>query len=282
MTIIFILGIRDDISSLYANQKFIYQLLAAFLAVYFADIRLIGLYGVFGIGEMNELLSGLFSMFVIIGLINAFNLIDGIDGLAGSVALVNSIVFGVYFYLLGHVFFLYVSMVLAGAIIAFLLFNWHPSKIFMGDTGSLLIGYILISMAIVFINQNVVQPVTTTSVSLSFALLIIPVYDTIRVILLRLSQGRSPFYPDKKHIHHILLKQGFNHSQSTLILVTFNMLVVLFVFQFDFLGDTTLLLSIGILSFLFGLFFDLRLIRVMKNDKKRARENQTLHISKSA
>lgn len=222
-----ILGVRDDISSLYANQKLVVQTLAASLAVFYADIRLTGFYGILGIGEINEILAGIISVFVIVVITNSFNLIDGIDGLAGSLALLASTLFGVWFLLLGDEFYSILCFSVASAFAAFLYFNWQPSKIFMGDTGSLVTGFLLTCIAFQFINsshalesENLLKFDSYVAVALS--LLIIPIYDTLRVILIRLYAGRSPFTPDKNHIHHVLLKQGFSHSNASLILIMFN------------------------------------------------------------
>jgi UDP-GlcNAc:undecaprenyl-phosphate GlcNAc-1-phosphate transferase len=287
MVISILLGMRDDVSSLYANQKLVFQVLAGFITVYYAGIKLAGLYGVFGINDFPDWLAITFSVFVMISLSNSFNLIDGIDGLAASLAILVSTVFAVWFYINGDTFFAMLSMMLISALIAFLIFNWYPSRIFMGDTGSLVTGFLLSALAIRFIDTNASLSEVATYrfdafVAVAISLVIVPVYDTIRVMAIRIYEGRSPFFPDKKHIHHILLRQGFNHAQATLILVAFTFFVFLIVSQLQFLGDTILIISSFTISFCFGLFWDLRLKRHLQKERERASKNREMFISKSA
>ncbi len=282
-----ILGIRDDIASLYANQKLVFQALAAFLAVYYANINLTGFYGLLGFHEIHPIVAVIMSMFMVIALTNAFNLIDGIDGLAGSIALLCASFFGIWFLKMGMNFYSILCFSLVGAFGAFLFFNWQPSKIFMGDTGSLVTGFILSCVAIEFINTNHNLPVNTawrfnSFLAVAFSLLIIPIYDTFRVFLIRILAGGSPFVPDKKHIHHILLKQGFNHGSSSIILIVLNFFIVAITIYFDFVGSSWLIFGQLIVVSLFGLFFDLRLTAVIKRQRQKSKEERSLYISKSA
>jgi UDP-GlcNAc:undecaprenyl-phosphate GlcNAc-1-phosphate transferase len=282
-----LLGMRDDISSLYANQKLVFQVLAAFVTVYYADIALTGMYGLFGIQEFPGWLSVSFSVFVILSISNAFNLIDGIDGLAASVAVFVSLVFGIWFLLIGDDFFATVAFVIASALVAFLIFNWHPAKIFMGDTGSLVTGFILGVMAIRFIDQTAMLPegsdfAVNAPITLAFSLLIVPVYDTLRVMSIRVYNGMSPFHPDKKHIHHTLIRQGFSHSQATLILLAFTFIVFCVSAQISFLGEHLSLIVLFVMAVSFGAFWDWRLGRYLEKEKAKASANRSLYISKSA
>jgi UDP-GlcNAc:undecaprenyl-phosphate GlcNAc-1-phosphate transferase len=281
-----LLGMRDDISSLYANQKIVFQVLAAFVTVYYAEIKLDGMYGLFGIDTFPDWLSIAFSVFVILSISNAFNLIDGIDGLAASIGIFVSSVFGIWFLLAGETFFATVSFILVSSLIAFLIFNWHPAKIFMGDTGSLVTGFILGVLAIRFIHLNEVMngpfEVFKNVIPITFALLIVPVYDTLRVMTIRVSQGVSPFYPDKRHIHHILIRQGFNHAQATLILIGFTIYLFAVVTQLDFAGIHLSLSVVVLHAITFGVFWDVRLKNHLKKEKERASKNRSLYISKSA
>lgn len=281
------LGLRDDISSLNANYKLAFQSITAFLVLRFTGIGLTGLYGVFGVGEFNQFIALALSVFLLIALTNSFNLIDGIDGLAGSIALLASVMFGIWFVLSGNTFFAILSLTTVGALVAFLIFNWQPSRIFMGDTGSIFLGFILSCLAFQFINDNNLLPVGdpmkfNSFVAIATSLLIIPIYDTTRVFTLRVFAGQSPFVPDKRHIHHVLLRQGFNHSQSTLILIGFNVLLVILTLQFNFLSDTLLLTAQFILTFSFGFYFDRRLVRQVQAEKRSNLQKGEIFISKSA
>ncbi len=282
-----ILGIRDDISSLYANQKLVVQTLAASLAVLYANIKLEGFYGILGIGEINSIVAILLSIFLIVAITNSFNLIDGIDGLAGGIAFMASALFGLWFFQAGEQFFTILCFSMASAFVAFLFFNWHPSKIFMGDTGSLVTGFLLSCVAIQFINSNHMPdpgiPLKFNSfVAVALSLLIIPIYDTLRVFLIRIAAGKSPFVPDKKHIHHILLKQGFSHSQSSLILILFNLVIILLTVAVDQLGNTVLIAIQAFITGMFGLFFDLRLTRYLRIHREKHKLEKDMFISKSA
>jgi UDP-GlcNAc:undecaprenyl-phosphate GlcNAc-1-phosphate transferase len=281
-----LLGIRDDISSLYAKQKIIFQVLAAFITVYYAEIYLTGMYGLFGLGEFPQWMSTAVSVFVILSISNAFNLIDGIDGLAASIAILVSLVFGLWFISVGESFFGTVAFILIGALVAFLIFNWHPAKIFMGDTGSLVTGFILGVMAIRFIHLNATLgediPGFDRSIPVALSLLIVPVYDTLRVMTIRIYNGISPFFPDKKHIHHTLIRQGFNHAQATLILLGFTTFSFVISTSLAFLNTHLLLIILSISAFLFGAAFDYRLKVYLRKERERAAQNRSMYLSKSA
>lgn len=257
----FLLGIRDDIASLQALDKLTIQVFAALLVVFIADIRFSGLYGLFGLTELPTGVAEFLSIFVIVGLTNAFNLIDGIDGLAGSVAVVILSFFGWWFMNTGNTTLGFFALSMASATLAFLFFNWSPAKIFMGDTGSLVLGFTLSALMIQFIDLNyLVAPKSTfylqAPIALSFALLVLPVYDTLRVFIIRFMAGRSPMSPDQNHIHHILLKLKFSHAQSTLTLVAFNVLMVVIAYSLQFLGNNWLSLIVLVLAVTFGATLD--------------------------
>ncbi len=262
----FLLGVRDDISSLQALDKLTIQVFAALLVVFVADIKFTGLYGLFGLTHLPTGFAEFLSIFVIVGLTNAFNLIDGIDGLAGSIAVFVMGLFGWWFYETGYSTLAYLSLSFGGATLAFLFFNWAPSKIFMGDTGSLVLGFALSALMIKFIDLNYLLPARhpffmQAPIAMAFALLVLPVYDTLRVFIIRFLAGRSPMSPDKNHVHHILLKLGLNHSQSTLTLLSFNMTAVLIAYLLQPMGNNWLSLIILVMAAMFGASLDFMLRR---------------------
>lgn len=232
---IFLLGVRDDISSLEARQKFAVQGLAALIVVFISEIHFSGLYGVFGLIDLPFGLSQVVSVVFIVGLTNSFNLIDGIDGLAGSLGALAAVVLGWSFLILGFESQSVIAFSLSGALIAFLFFNWYPSKIFMGDTGSMLVGFVVAVLSIVVINgaTNSVQLPVNEAIPLVLSVLLIPIYDTIKVFIVRIIHGRSPFFPDRNHIHHCLLKIGLNHGQATLILFFVTLMFIWFSYSFS-------------------------------------------------
>ncbi len=255
--LIFILGIRDDVSSLLAKHKLAVQIFAAIMVVFFSDIKLSGLYNIAGIGSLPYGLDYALSVFVIVAMTNSFNLIDGIDGLAGTLGIIILSFFAWTFLVAGQPALAVISISGVGALFAFLYYNWYPSKVFMGDTGSMILGFMISSLAISAINAAdglVVNSMLTinASVALIVACLIIPIYDTSRVFLIRFSQGRSPLSPDRNHIHHQLLKAGFNHAQATVTLASINIFfigVALFLNQLLTNGQIILTLMIFVSTF---------------------------------
>ncbi len=224
--VIFFLGIKDDILVLSAAKKFIGQLIAAGIIIKFGGVRITDMHGLLGITTIPPVAGIVLTLFTVIVIINSFNLIDGIDGLAGSLGLLTSLVFGTYFFYAGQLLYSVMALSLAGSLIAFLLYNHSPAKIFMGDTGSLLIGLINSILVIKFIN---IASSSTASIPLEaapaigFAVLIVPLFDTLRVFALRIFNKRSPFSPDRNHVHHFLLQFGFSHRKITLLCVGANM-----------------------------------------------------------
>ncbi|HMX39486.1 MAG TPA: MraY family glycosyltransferase [Saprospiraceae bacterium] len=229
--LIFLIGVLDDVLPLSPVKKFAGQLLVSVILAYKSNIRLTSFYGAFGILDIPELTSFVLSVVAIVGIINAFNLIDGINGLAGSIGLLACVAWGIWFGCIGAEPLSIIAFSLAGAIVAFLKYNFTPARIFMGDTGSLLIGTVCAILAIKFIEINYQLPPehpfrVDAAPSIAVAVLILPIFDTLRVFVRRIVQGRSPFSPDKSHIHHLLLDLGLSHMQSTAWLVLTNVVFV--------------------------------------------------------
>lgn len=289
LVVIFILGVRDDISSLLAKNKLLTQVFAAVLVVYFTDIKLTGFYGIFGIGEMPAWFHIPLSLFVIVGLTNSFNLIDGIDGLAASVAVFILSVLGWSFLSIGESTYAMVCIAAIGALLAFLFFNWYPSKVFMGDTGSLMLGFMISSLAIKFINVGQIvfdNTVITqgTSVGVAVALLILPIYDTTRVFTIRFINGKNPLDPDRNHLHHGLLRLGLNHAKATVVLLLLN--VVIFTSALligDLMTNGQLIICVLGLTVLLSLPFEVFQYRALKQAKSASvNEDPDVYMSKSA
>lgn len=266
LIIMFITGVRDDLVPLKPTFKLAAQILAAIMIIVLNDIRISSFYGFLGIHEIHPWISYAISLFVIIIVTNAYNLIDGIDGLAGSIAITTLAIFGLWFFATGRPMFCIVIFSLIGALLAFLRFNWEPARIFMGDTGALLIGFMLAALAISMMEHN--QKVSQDSlyhlkapISTVIAILIIPLYDTLRIIILRLRKGQSPMSPDKSHIHHFLMRLGLRHSESALTLTATNLIFITVVVFLQSLGDHILLPILGLMMFLFGYIIDTLIAR---------------------
>jgi UDP-GlcNAc:undecaprenyl-phosphate GlcNAc-1-phosphate transferase len=227
----FFIGLRDDILALTPRQKLYSQFLPVILLVVLNRTTLNSTYGLLDLPEMPVVIIWAVSIFTLIILTNAYNLIDGLDGLAGTVGIITLTIFGIWFYLIGNMAISLVALSFAGGLLAFLFFNWQPSKIFMGDTGALMIGFLLSYLTILFINVNYQLPDSDpfkfkSSVGTAICVVIIPVFDTLRVIILRLRQGESPFHADKNHLHHQFLNLGFSHARSVLFLAAINIVMI--------------------------------------------------------
>lgn len=251
-TIIFFVGINDDMIALTAMRKIIGQVLAAAILIHLGDIRIGSMHGLFGIQELPDSVSLAFSYMTIIVITNAFNLIDGIDGLAGTLGMLTTSIFGAYFFLAQMPGYAVLSFAMTGSLLAFLIFNYNPAKIFMGDTGSLLLGLINAILVIKFItvadNANVILPIES-AVAVGFSILMVPLADTVRVFSIRIFHGRSPFSPDRRHIHHLLLDRGLNHKHITLSCLMLNIFFIALAYFGRGLGPTyTLLMLFAVAS----------------------------------
>lgn len=246
--IIFLIGAKDDIDPTSPAKKFLGQVFAAFILVFKANVALTSLYGILGIYQIPEWLSIILSVFTIIVIINAFNLIDGINGLSGSVGTLISVTLGFWFYQIGRLELATVAFSLAGSTIAFLRYNFTPAKIFMGDTGSLLLGTVCSILAILFIeSQNTIGDsvyAVKSAPSVAFGILILPLFDTLRVFIGRAIRGKSPFQPDRTHIHHLLLDSGMSHMQATFTLIMVNLIFIFIAVMMQNIGTLNLLILI--------------------------------------
>ena len=247
--IIFLIGAKDDILPISPNKKLIGEILAASILVFKSNVKLTSMYGIFGIYELPEMVSIALSIFTILVIINAFNLIDGINGLSGSISTLISVTLGTWFFLTDQIALSIVAFSLAGAVVAFLKYNFTPAKIFMGDTGSLLVGLVCSILAIKFIeSHNVIGAehrwAFNAVPAVAVGIMILPLFDTLRVFTMRAIRGKSPFHPDRSHIHHLLIDFGFSHMQATGILIMVNIFFIVLVFSLQNIGSFNLLLVI--------------------------------------
>ena len=229
VTILFIVGLKDDLTILSARTKFLAQLLAIGFVLLEKGMIVENLQGFLGIYEIPLLVSVGGATFLIVAIINSYNLIDGIDGLAGGIGTLISLCFATVFFVVGIYFYAFVALISAGYLIGFLRFNLSSKrKIFMGDTGSLIAGFVLGVLAIRVLALDAgqidslhIQP--GNLFVLVGSVLFLPFIDTIRVFSLRILKGNSPFRPDKNHIHHLLLQYGLSHVQSSSLLIALNL-----------------------------------------------------------
>ena len=246
-------GLKDDVVDLPPWKKLVAEIITAGCIVIFANIRFTNFHGFLGIGEIGILTSFVITTFFIIVIINSVNLIDGIDGLASGLIILYATVFGFWFLLSGHIDYAILSFTIVGSTAGFFYFNVFggKNKIFMGDTGSLVLGTILSIIVIQFNEFNISQQglLAIESVPLvSFGILIYPLADTLRVFIIRIIQNKSPFSPDKNHLHHRLLTLGFSHKKATFTIILTNMLFIILVFSLHNIGIINLMAFMIIVS----------------------------------
>ncbi|HET9054380.1 MAG TPA: MraY family glycosyltransferase [Cyclobacteriaceae bacterium] len=258
---VFFIGVRDDLVPLRPFMKLLGQVMAAAVLMALFDLRLKSLYGLLGIYDIPLAISYALTLFTIIVITNSFNLIDGLDGLAGTIAGIALLAFGISFYLADDIVFAVLCFSMVGAVIAFLFFNWDPSEIFMGDTGALVIGMMLAISAIHFIDLQYNLPIDhpykfKAVISGAVCFIILPLADTLRIFILRIIRKQSPFKPDKSHIHHNIMRLGFSHSRSTIILGLSQTIMVICVVMARKLNDNYVLLGILVLCTVLSFMLD--------------------------
>jgi UDP-N-acetylmuramyl pentapeptide phosphotransferase/UDP-N-acetylglucosamine-1-phosphate transferase len=226
--------------------------------------------GIFGVYELPVTVSYILTIFTILVIINAYNLIDGIDGLAAGIGVIASFTFGIFLYMVENTVLATLSFALCGSLIAFLYYNLSNAKIFMGDTGSLIVGLILSILAINFIEANINNPKTSEELSeflqlhfnisnisidlsksapaIAIGILIIPLFDTLRVFFFRIIRRTSPFRPDRNHIHHKIIALGLNHKKASFILYFVNIIFIALSFSLRNLHSGQILIILAILA----------------------------------
>ncbi|MCG3697526.1 undecaprenyl/decaprenyl-phosphate alpha-N-acetylglucosaminyl 1-phosphate transferase [Aliarcobacter butzleri] len=245
--IIFFLGIYDDIKNLSSKIKFFWIIVAA--TFLYIDGYFINSIGVFSKVDliMPPSMAYLFLLFAVVGFINAMNLIDGLDGLSSGIGIVILISFAYIGFKYNDNFLFYISMTLIFSLCGFLIFNWYPSTIFMGDTGSLSLGFVIVVLSIYSINSNYISAVSV------LLLAAVPILDTLIVMFRRISQKKNPFKADKTHIHHVILfQQNKNIRKTSLILILLQLIFVYIGLGFKVRDDIYIL---GVFIMLFILFY---------------------------
>ncbi|MDR0371532.1 MAG: undecaprenyl/decaprenyl-phosphate alpha-N-acetylglucosaminyl 1-phosphate transferase [Prevotellaceae bacterium] len=233
--VIMVVGFIDDLLDIDVFWKLIGETAAAFCLIVIADVRLSSLHGFLGIYEIPLIFSYLLSYFVFIVITNSLNLVDGIDGLASGLGILYSLFFGIYFYRCGSMdlpLSLF-AFTLVGSLAVFFIYNvfGNKKKIFMGDSGSLLLGYLVCLFVSEFCEMNAYHTIPdnmymSAAPVVAICILSVPLFDTVRVMLTRVKKKQSPFKPDKNHIHHLLLSLGLRHWQVSATLLTVSILYI--------------------------------------------------------
>lgn len=263
--VLLIVGVIDDKNDLKAKYKLLIQLLLAFF-VASSGTRISSFYGLFGIEEISVWLQYVLTILVITGVVNAFNLMDGVDGLVGSLSFLGFMLLflaGVLYkdYILAKIAFIFM-----GAILGFLRYNLSKKKIFMGDAGSLFLGYILITLGIRFMEKQTVGD--NQNYFYLFLIIVtfftIPVLDSLRVYLGRIKNGVSPFKADKSHLHHLLLQVGLTHKKIAFSITFFS--ILLLIFGFSLISITTI--TFTVFAVMVAFVITIRGLLVINNLKK--------------
>ncbi|MFN0201431.1 MAG: glycosyltransferase family 4 protein [Bacteroidia bacterium] len=239
LIMLFGVGIMDDLHDFSAKRKFLFQIGAALLVAW-GGVRLSGFYGMFGITEVPVFLQYTLTVILIVGVTNAVNLIDGIDGLSGGLGFTNALVFALLFALSGDKHYAILAFAMAGSLLGFLRYNFNPAKIFMGDTGALVIGFLQAVMGIKLVMDNHLSqqtPAISHSTVIVFGILLLPVADTLRLFTERMLNGKSPFKADRNHIHHLLMRMGCGHKSAAIILYIANISLIVLAFFFAYLEN---------------------------------------------
>jgi UDP-N-acetylmuramyl pentapeptide phosphotransferase/UDP-N-acetylglucosamine-1-phosphate transferase len=230
MVLLFFIGVKDDIIGFSPVKKLLGHVIVGYILVVMGGVRIHDMHGIFGVYELPTEISIAFSFFTYVVLVNAFNLIDGVDGLAGGIGLIAATAYGVWLYWAGDVALALLAFTLAGALVGFLVFNYHPARIFMGDSGSLIIGAIISVLAMRVIDHDISRlPRWLASVPtplFAMAVIAYPIVDTFRIFIVRMAKGRSPFSADRNHIHHRLMTLGLGHRGITTALYLYALVMI--------------------------------------------------------
>ncbi|MDN3641077.1 MraY family glycosyltransferase [Lutimonas halocynthiae] len=264
--ILFFVGLKDDLMVLSAQTKLWAQLISISFVLIMPELWINGFSGFLGIHEVPLLFSILMSYFIMVFIINAYNLIDGIDGLAGMLGILILGIYAILFYLSGSNFYFLLSVTGVGFLIAFLRYNLSKNqRIFMGDTGSLIVGFLIAILTIRFLampdasyEQIWIKPINKFLIALSITFF--PIVDVIRVILMRLLNERGPFSPDRCHMHHILVDRGLIHKTASITLTICGGIIFLIMYVCNIYlnswGLTSVFIGIYLLTFSVLLLLD--------------------------
>lgn len=278
LLILFYVGVKDDLVGVSPRTKIIGQMLSFIFVMDSNELSITSLNGFLGFYELPLWISYFFGIFIIISIVNAYNLIDGINGSASMVGIMIFSIFSYIFYQTEDYYFVLLSISSIGCLTAFLRYNISKkNSIFMGDTGSLLIGFVIGVCTLRFLNLPI-ERLSMANINyynkfvLVFIILYIPFVDTMRVFLIRILKHRSPFFADRNHIHHIMIDyMMLSHIQASLLLALFNLLVFIF-FYIANLYISTITLFIVLFLFIIGttliLFYYNRSFSVRRNKQK--------------
>lgn len=249
LILLFFVGLKDDIDPVSPYRRLFYEGICAFLVIYLTDVRIPSFFGVFGIYELPYAVSCGLTLIFFLACINAYNMIDGIDGLLGTICLLGSILFGLAFLSAGLFLWALLCASVMGALFGFLIYNWHPARIFMGNGGSMFLGTLFACLSLRFRQlgamelsyfEHAMTIKITMPHTIALSIISIPIFDMLTVFIIRVVNRQSPFKADKRHTHHRLLDIGLSQRMSVLVLLLANITIILFAY---FVQDTGALRS---------------------------------------
>lgn len=277
--ILFFIGLKDDLLVISPFKKFGGQVLASFILIFKGGFLLNSFHGFLGYNDLGPTLSLIFTFLTVLMIINAFNLIDGVNGLAASLTIITCSFFGVVFYTTNQLPYAVLSFSVVASLAAFLAFNWTPAKVFMGDTGSLFLGLVNAILVIRFINTGKLSDsfisIEETAL-IGFAVLFIPLIDTLRVFTIRILSGKSPFQSDTNHIHHLLLRKGLSHSQVTMSLSFLSLGYLILALNLQSISINYSILILSALGLLVPLLIDKSSYKITRKKFDKVDEEYTI------
>ena len=233
ISVMLCVGVADDVSSLSPWLRFVIEIVMVLMMMFVTEMSLDNLHGLWGYYNMPLWISIPLTVVAVVGMINAINLIDGVDGLSSGFCILASIIFGTLFLKAGDITMVLLCLLTIGALIPFFFHNVFgvKTKMFIGDGGSLMMGVVMSSYVVTAISSgNLCEEVFLGSnlglVAFTLAVMCVPVFDTVRVMSMRILRRTSPFHPDKTHLHHLFIELGFSHVGTTISVLTLNLIVV--------------------------------------------------------
>lgn len=237
MLIMLYTGVGDDILDLSPVLRFGMQIFVVGIMMFMGNVYINDFHGLWGVYKLPKIIAGALTVISAVGIINAINLIDGVDGLCSGYCIFASLMFGLCFFQMQDLAYCVLAFATFGALLPFMLHNvfGRRYKMFMGDGGSLVLGFIC-SLFVMRVIQSGYDVVTGSTISFTLAVMAVPVFDTLRVMTARILVGRSPFSPDKTHLHHMFINLGCSHAFTSLCVISLNALIVVLWYVCNLLG----------------------------------------------
>lgn len=232
MSVMLYVGTIDDIIELSPRLRFLIEIAVALMLMYTCGYSINCFHGLWGLEEVSLWVSLPLTVVTVVGLINAINLIDGVDGYSSGYSIMACVIFGIFFAYVGDITMVILACTCAASLIPFFLHNvfGRSSKMFIGDGGTLVMGTVMSIFVLNMLKSETFCCVYASwgmgLVPLTLAILSIPVFDTVRVMSMRMLRGASPFHPDKTHLHHLFIDMGFSHIGTTVGILVINLLII--------------------------------------------------------